>query len=94
MDDISHILFTQKWGAKQMNIVYYCKHCKTFMGMLDGPQADTATKGFLILTPEERSDMIHYNELDQTTYVKTVCEYCEAALRQNPELMLEQTPLQ
>lgn len=64
------------------------------MGEVDAAQVAPEALGFSILTAEERADMIQYDATGETTYVRTVCEHCEAALRQHPELLLSQTPLQ
>lgn len=77
-----------------MHIVYYCRHCKTFLGSLDSSRVSYEALGFGHLTPQELADMIEYHAEDQTTYVKTVCEYCETALRQNPSLYLTNSPIQ
>lgn len=50
--------------------------------------------GLLSLTPEERTDMMEYSAVGETVSVKTICEYCEGALRRHPELLLAQSPLQ
>lgn len=77
-----------------MNIVYYCKYCRAFMGEIDASRVSVNALGFSILTAEERTDMIQYDGSEDTTYVKTVCEHCETALRSHPELLLSQTPIQ
>ncbi|MHB1684567.1 MAG: anti-sigma-F factor Fin [Bacilli bacterium] len=77
-----------------MNVVYYCKHCKSLLGTIDSTKTSMESLGFSILTPEERSDIMEFDAVSQTIYVKTVCEYCETALRQHPELLLTPTPLQ
>lgn len=64
------------------------------MGEIDGARVTPEALGFSILTAGERADMIQYDAMNETTYVKTVCEHCEAALRRHPELLLSQTPLQ
>ena len=77
-----------------MHIVYYCKYCKTYLGSLNSSQISYEALGFTNLTVQEIADMIEYHTEDQTTYVKTVCEYCETALQQNPALYLTNTPIQ
>lgn len=77
-----------------MHIVYYCKHCKTFLGTIESSRVSYEALGFASLTAQEMADMIEYQKEDQTVYVRTVCEYCETALRQNPELYLSVSPLQ
>ncbi len=83
-----------EWGALAMEIVYYCKYCKAFMGVIDGSRVPVEALGFSILTAEEQADMIQYDGAQDTTYVRTVCEHCEIALRSHPDLLLSQTPIQ
>ncbi len=75
-------------------MVYLCKYCNSVLGRLDTRAITVENLGFSILTSEERADMMNVDESMQITYVKTVCEYCETALRNNPELLLTHTPLQ
>ena len=77
-----------------MNIVYYCRHCRVYLGQLDSAQGAPEALGFSVLTDEEQADIIQYDAVNDTTYVRTVCEHCETALRRQPELLLSQTPLQ
>jgi len=77
-----------------MNIVYYCRHCKSYMGSLSAAQTTPEALGFTTLNPEEYAACIDYVARDDTTYVKTVCEYCESALAQHLDLQLSQTPIQ
>jgi len=77
-----------------MNIVYYCKHCKAYMGALNDAQTSPEALGFTTLTSVERADLIDYVAGDNTAYVKTVCEYCESALAEHLDLLLSQTPIQ
>ncbi len=77
-----------------MDIVYYCKHCRSFLGTIDGTKTSFGSLGFSILTPDEREDIMEFDAVNQTIYVKTVCEFCETALREHPELLLTPTPLQ
>lgn len=77
-----------------MDIVYYCKHCKSYLGRIESAQASERELGFTDLTLEERQDLLQYDDVDHTLYVKTVCENCEAAFRYHPELLLSDTPLQ
>ncbi|PWI58445.1 hypothetical protein BM613_02640 [Sulfoacidibacillus thermotolerans] len=77
-----------------MKMVYYCKYCNSVLGQIEANPSELDHLGFWILTPEERADIISVNEVLHTAYVKTVCEYCETALRDNPQLFLAHTPLQ
>lgn len=77
-----------------MHIVYYCRHCKTYLGSIDSARVSYDELGFTNLTEQEFSDILEYHEEDNTTYVKTVCEFCETALQQNPSLYLTNSPIQ
>ena len=77
-----------------MRIIYYCRHCHNNLGELDGHAVDEARLGFRSLTPEEAADIITYNSIENSTYVKTVCEHCQEALDSHPELNLLSNPLQ
>ncbi|MCX7571983.1 DUF2757 family protein [Tumebacillus sp. DT12] len=77
-----------------MRIIYYCRHCHTNLGEIDGQRVDEARLGFRSLTPEEAADIITYNSIENSTYVKTVCEHCQEALDAHPELNLLSNPLQ
>lgn len=76
-----------------MAVNYVCRHCKTPLGTLSGQAAAEAWTGFHFLTPEERSDIIAYNQNGDVT-VKVVCDYCSEAIEANPELLLVSNPLQ
>lgn len=77
-----------------MSIIYVCRHCNTYVGEVDPLRVADAQLGFHSLTPEERTDIISYNSDNDVTYVKTVCDYCQQALENNPELVLLRNPLQ
>lgn len=77
-----------------MRFVYYCRYCRAFLGSIEGEKASMERLGLLSLTPEERTDMMEYSAVGETVSVKTICEYCEGALRRHPELLLAQSPLQ
>ncbi|MFD2170695.1 anti-sigma-F factor Fin [Tumebacillus lipolyticus] len=77
-----------------MRIIYYCRHCQSHLGEVDGKFADEVKLGFRTLTPEEAADIITYNSIQDSTYVKTICEYCQEAIEAHPELSLLSNPLQ
>lgn len=77
-----------------MQIIYYCRHCHSYLGQVDGSSIHDARLGFHTLTPEEQADIISYNQSENCTYVKTVCNFCQETLEQYPELMLLENPLQ
>lgn len=77
-----------------MRIKYYCRHCNNSVGEVDATELDQTKLGFHALTPTEAADIISYNSLDNSTYVKTICEYCQEAIEAHPELSLLSNPLQ
>jgi hypothetical protein len=76
-----------------MSVKYICRHCQTFIGELFYKQVNEAMLGFHFLTPEERRDIISYDQ-NGDMMVKVVCNYCKEALDANPELSLLGSPLQ
>jgi hypothetical protein len=77
-----------------MRIKYYCRHCNHHLGEVNGSDAQEARLGLHSLTPNEAADIITYNSINNSTYVKTICEYCQEALEAHPELNLLSNPLQ
>jgi hypothetical protein len=77
-----------------MHIKYYCRHCNSTVGEVDAANIDQSKLGFHSLTPAEAADIISYNSLENSTYVKTICEYCQEAIEAHPELSLLSNPLQ
>lgn len=76
-----------------MAVNYICKYCKSNMGKLDSSIISEQRLGFHSLTADERKDIITYN-LNGDIEVQLVCDYCNDALSNNPELMLINNPLQ
>lgn len=77
-----------------MAVHYQCKHCNMPLGEIaDSSAVSEFQLGFHFLTPEERNDIITYNSNGDVT-VKLVCDYCNEALRNHPELSLISNPLQ
>lgn len=77
-----------------MTVNYVCRHCGSDMGRIHNDQVSEYRLGFHFLTPEERSDIITYNNSSGDVTVKLTCVYCEQALVANPELNLVTNPLQ
>jgi hypothetical protein len=77
-----------------VRIIYYCRHCHNRIGEIDGGRVDDVRLGFRSLTPEEAADIISYNAIENSTYVKTICEHCQEAIEAHPELSLLSNPLQ
>lgn len=68
-----------------MAINYVCRYCKTPLGQLDQAMLDEEQLGFNTLTPEERKDIITYDQ-DGNMTVRVVCDYCKEAIDHHPEL--------
>ncbi|NBI30810.1 anti-sigma-F factor Fin family protein [Chengkuizengella marina] len=76
-----------------MSVKYICRHCQTKIGEISNGDVNEMRLGFHLLTPEERNEMVSYNQHGDIT-VKVVCDYCKEALDKNPELSLISNPLQ
>ena len=76
-----------------MAIQYKCGYCGTEIGRIEHMQADAQKLGFDALTPEERKSIITYNQ-EGDMIVTISCDYCSEALSYNPELALQNNPLQ
>ncbi|MDP9729750.1 anti-sigma-F factor Fin [Alicyclobacillus tolerans] len=80
-----------------MRIEYICRHCRQKVGQLNQPHwtmADVDVRlGLGRLTPAERLESVQMDTYDDMR-VYTVCSYCENALREHPELLLEGKLLQ
>lgn len=76
-----------------MRIAYYCRHCKQFIGEINQPtwtRADAERYcGFQQLSAVERSEFIAYNGEHGAIYVQSVCDYCQRAVEDHPELLVE-----
>lgn len=77
-----------------MRIIYYCRHCQNKIGELNGHHVSDTRLGLHTLTPEEAAELMTYNSVDNSTYVKTICEHCQDAIESHPELSLLSNPLQ
>ncbi|KAA9003596.1 anti-sigma-F factor Fin family protein [Paenibacillus spiritus] len=76
-----------------MAIHYVCRHCRTYLGSIDGGRISEARLGLHSLTPAERRDIIAYDSEGEVT-VRVTCDYCKEALEHHPELSLLSSPLQ
>jgi hypothetical protein len=81
-------------GVIHVRIIYYCRHCNHYLGEVNVSGADDTRLGLRSLTPDEAADIITYNSIDNSIYVKTICEFCQEALEAHPELNLLSNPLQ
>lgn len=75
-----------------MSIRYVCRSCGTTIGQIPHSVSEYQL-GFHFLTPQERKHIISYEE-DGGVTVRILCEYCNEAINNNPELSLLSTPLQ
>jgi hypothetical protein len=76
-----------------MSVKYVCRYCHTAVGEIKKEDINEFQLGFHFLTPEERKDIISYNQNGHIT-VKVACDYCTEAIEANPELSLLTSPLQ
>lgn len=81
-----------------MRITYVCKHCQHQIGEIDRPdwsfQDAERLCGFGSLSAVEQQDTIAYNQNQSVAYVHVVCDHCQQAVEENPELLLEGKLLQ
>ncbi len=70
-----------------MSVKYVCRYCRSLIGEIPGDGISELQLGFHFLTPAERRDIISYNREGDVT-VTVLCDYCQEALDQNPELCL------
>lgn len=68
-----------------MAINYVCRYCKTPLGQLNQTVLSEEQLGFNTLTPEERKDIMTYDEFGNMT-VHVICDYCKEAVEEHPEL--------
>jgi len=80
------------WRPYSM-IKYVCRHCGHHLGSLDQFVVHDDRLGLNSLTPKERENIISY-ESNGDMVANVVCEYCQEALEQNPELILLSNLLQ
>src|SRR5690625_4705373 len=67
-----------------MSIVYKCRHCGHVIGTIEQQIVETSMLGWDILSPEDRQDMIHYQQ-NGDIHIKAICENCEDSLGRHPE---------
>ncbi|WP_018663668.1 anti-sigma-F factor Fin family protein [Heyndrickxia acidiproducens] len=66
-----------------MAIHYYCRHCGTKIGTLDG-NVQVERMGFSLLSNEERKEMI-LPQADGNLRIQAICEVCQASFEQDPK---------
>ncbi|SDW86302.1 Protein of unknown function [Marininema mesophilum] len=76
-----------------MAVIYTCRCCNVLIGRINDDQVTEKQLGFHWLTPDERRDIISYNDEGHAS-VRVVCETCQEMLEINPELSLLSDPLQ
>jgi Protein of unknown function (DUF2757) len=81
-----------------MRVEYWCKHCKHLIGELDRPDWSLADAerycGIQHLTSTERSEWVSVYGSPHVMTVQTVCDHCQQAVEQHPELLIEGKVLQ
>ncbi|PSL42257.1 uncharacterized protein DUF2757 [Salsuginibacillus halophilus] len=68
-----------------MSIHYYCRHCKSRVGALEGREHTAADLGLSSLNAQEMNEAVHEGS-DGRLHIQTICSHCYEAQRQNPAL--------
>lgn len=63
-----------------MRIQYSCDICGHPIDTVEVDALDEAKFGFDCLTPEERQDIIRYDDVSGVLYVQSLCDACIAAM--------------
>ena len=63
-----------------MKIRYICENCNSTVSELEMPAIDEEKLGFNVLTPEERREIIKFDEGTGTMTVNSLCDDCIEAL--------------
>lgn len=71
-----------------MSITYVCRHCGQHVGTIEENHVTEEQLGFHKLTPEERSEIISY-ENDGSVVAQVTCEHCQEAIERQPECLLQ-----
>jgi|GEM_PF-73153 len=81
-----------------MRIVYVCRYCQHQVGELHRPHWDLDDIrrfcGINNTSSVELNEVMAYNQSQSVAYVQVVCDYCQEAVEDNPELLLEGKLLQ
>lgn len=67
-----------------MQVHYYCRHCASSIGSLEGEVFTEEQLGLHLLTEEEKEEMISYGG-NGDIYIQSICEHCHQVLIENPE---------
>ncbi|MDD4600292.1 hypothetical protein SDC9_22930 [bioreactor metagenome] len=59
-----------------MKIYYTCEYCGSHIDMIEVDMVDEIRLGFDCLTGEERQDIIRTDDLNNSMYVKSLCDCC------------------
>lgn len=80
-----------------MRVEYVCKYCQHQIGTLERPEWTYAEAeqrlGVSSLTPTERLEFVSYQP-SGSMRVQTVCDHCQQAVENNPQLLVEGKLLQ
>ncbi|EGL81863.1 hypothetical protein CathTA2_2648 [Caldalkalibacillus thermarum TA2.A1] len=69
-----------------MAIHYVCRHCGLKLGEINAPVTEEQL-GFHTLNPEEKQDILLYQE-NGDIVAQVTCEHCQEAIERNPEWLL------
>lgn len=77
-----------------MVIHYVCRHCASTLGKIPWAADENSAMrlGWNNLSEEERRGTFYHNA-NGDCIVRVVCEYCEQALDEHPELWLVDKPI-
>ncbi|GIN74310.1 anti-sigma-F factor Fin [Bacillus sp. J14TS2] len=68
-----------------MKVQYFCRHCATEVGKIDGELLTEEELGIHQLNEIERQEMITYSG-NGDIQIQTICENCQKAFEKNPDL--------
>lgn len=67
-----------------MSIIYKCRHCGHIIGELKQQEVDVSALGWDRLTPEDKQEMIQYQENGEI-HLQVICENCQESLGRHPQ---------
>ncbi|WP_062107770.1 anti-sigma-F factor Fin family protein [Bacillus niameyensis] len=68
-----------------MIVHYYCRHCTADIGTIDSSSLTEEQLGIQTLSENEKQEMVSYGA-NGDIRIQTICENCQEALEENPDL--------
>ncbi|GIN58040.1 anti-sigma-F factor Fin [Lederbergia ruris] len=68
-----------------MQVHYFCRHCATMVGKIEGELLTEEELGIHRLDENEKQEMITYSG-NGDIQIQTICENCQGAFEENPDL--------